>query len=113
MERRDQHGRPVGVDPAPQLADRLLGAEQRLRGDGTEGEDDFRLDHGELVCQKRCARSQLIGLGGSVGPATFDKYMDTKLLLEEMLGRRVDLVTRKALKERIRPNVEREAILVT
>lgn len=46
------------------------------------------------------------------GPATFDGFMDLKLYLEEILGRPVDLVTRKALKPRIRPNVEREAILV-
>jgi predicted nucleotidyltransferase len=46
------------------------------------------------------------------GPATFDGFMDLKLYLEELLGRRVDLVTSKALKPRIRPNVEREAILV-
>lgn len=46
------------------------------------------------------------------GSATFDGFMDLKLYLEELLGRHVDLVTRKALKPRIKPNVEREAILV-
>lgn len=30
------------------------------------------------------------------GPATFDRYMDLKILLEELLGYPVDLVTRKA-----------------
>ncbi len=46
------------------------------------------------------------------GPTTFDMYMDVKLYLEELLGRPVDLVTRKGLRARIRPNTEREAILV-
>jgi len=46
------------------------------------------------------------------GPATFDCYMDLKFFLEELLDRRVDLVTHKALKPRLRPSVEREAIYV-
>ena len=47
------------------------------------------------------------------GRATFDRYMGLKFFLEDLLGRRVDLVTRKALKPRMRPYVEREAIYVT
>ncbi len=47
------------------------------------------------------------------GQATFDRYMGLKFFLEDLLGRRVDLVTRKALKPRMRPYVEREAIYVT
>ena len=46
------------------------------------------------------------------GRATFDRYMDLKFFLEECLGWGVDLVTRDALKPRVRPQVEREAILV-
>jgi predicted nucleotidyltransferase len=46
------------------------------------------------------------------GPATFDRYMDVKLHLEEALGCHVDLATPKALRERLRPAIEREAILV-
>jgi len=45
-------------------------------------------------------------------PATFDRYMDLKFFLEDLLGRRVDLVTRKALKPRLRPYVEKEAVYV-
>jgi predicted nucleotidyltransferase len=45
-------------------------------------------------------------------PATFDAFMDLKFYLEDLLGRPIDLVTSKALKARIRPSVEREAILV-
>lgn len=46
------------------------------------------------------------------GPATFDGYMDLKFFLEKLLGRTVDLVTEKGLREEIRPNVEKEAIRV-
>lgn len=45
--------------------------------------------------------------------ATFDSYMNVKFLLEDSLGKRVDLVTRGALKARTRPRVEQEAIYVT
>lgn len=46
------------------------------------------------------------------GKATFDGYMTVKQFLEKTLGRRVDLVTRKALKPRIRPRIEKEAVYV-
>ena len=42
------------------------------------------------------------------GPATFDRYMDLKFFLEELLGRRVDLVTERGLRKALRPTVERE-----
>jgi predicted nucleotidyltransferase len=45
-------------------------------------------------------------------PATFDTFMDLKLLLEDWLGTHVDLVTRKALRPRIRARIEAEAIRV-
>ncbi len=44
-----------------------------------------------------------------VGP-TFDSFMGLKLFLEDHIGRRVDLVTPDALKPRLRPIVEREAV---
>ena len=47
------------------------------------------------------------------GRATFDRYMGLKFFLEDLLGTRVDLVTRRALKPRMRPYVEREAVYVT
>ncbi len=46
------------------------------------------------------------------GPATFDQYMELKFFLEELLGRPVDLITRKALKPQMQTQVEREAIYV-
>jgi predicted nucleotidyltransferase len=47
------------------------------------------------------------------GPATFDSYMDLKFYLEELLGAPVDLVTRKALKPRLKPYIEKEAVYVS
>ncbi|HEY6458875.1 MAG TPA: nucleotidyltransferase family protein, partial [Polyangiaceae bacterium] len=45
-------------------------------------------------------------------PATFDAFMEAKDKLESWLGRRVDLVTRKALRPRLRQAIEAEAVLV-
>ena len=47
------------------------------------------------------------------GKATFDGYMDLKFYLETLLGRNVDLVTHDAVKPRMRPMIEQEAIHVT
>lgn len=46
------------------------------------------------------------------GPPDFDVYMDAKFYLEDLLGRRVDLVTVGGLRPRLRPQVEREMIRV-
>jgi predicted nucleotidyltransferase len=44
------------------------------------------------------------------GPARFDPFMDLKLLLEEVLGRRVDLVTPDGLKPALRVRIEPELL---
>lgn len=46
------------------------------------------------------------------GVATFDRYMGLKIYLEDLLGAPIDLATPRALKPRIRPAIEREAIYV-
>lgn len=43
------------------------------------------------------------------GPATFDGFMGLKLFLEDALAIRVDLVTRSALKPRLRARIEAES----
>lgn len=43
---------------------------------------------------------------------TFDRYMDLKFFLEDLFGRRVDLVIRRTLKPRIRNAVEEETVFV-
>ncbi len=42
----------------------------------------------------------------------FDRFMDLKFFLEDILKVPVDLVTREALKPRMRPMIEKEAIRV-
>ncbi|HEX7500628.1 MAG TPA: nucleotidyltransferase family protein [Polyangia bacterium] len=44
-----------------------------------------------------------------VGP-TFDSFMGLKFFLEDHTGHKIDLVTPAALKPRMRPVVEREAV---
>jgi len=46
------------------------------------------------------------------GKATFDRYMELKFLLEDLLGTCVDLVTHKALRPEMRSQVENEALRV-
>lgn len=46
------------------------------------------------------------------GPATSERYFGVQFFLEDLLGRRIDLVTDKALRSELRPYVEREAVHV-
>jgi predicted nucleotidyltransferase len=46
------------------------------------------------------------------GPATFSGFMALKIFIEDLLGRRVDLVTETGLREGVRPHIEREAIRI-
>jgi predicted nucleotidyltransferase len=46
------------------------------------------------------------------GPATSARYFGVQFYLEDLLNRRVDLVTEKALRPELRPYIEREAISV-
>ena len=46
------------------------------------------------------------------GPATFDNFMGLKLDLEELVGRRVDLLTPKSLRPDMQAEIEKEALLV-
>ncbi len=47
------------------------------------------------------------------GTPNFDQFMGLKLHLEDLFGRRVDLVTPNALREELRDRIEREAIHVS
>ncbi len=47
------------------------------------------------------------------GRATFDRFMDTKFYLEEILGRRVDLVMPQAIKPRMKPRIMQDLVHVT
>ncbi|MFP5286312.1 MAG: nucleotidyltransferase family protein [Thermoanaerobaculia bacterium] len=43
---------------------------------------------------------------------TFSGYMKLRIFLEDLLGRKVDLITESGLRDRVRPSVERDAIRV-
>jgi hypothetical protein len=45
-------------------------------------------------------------------PYTYDRYIQVKFFIEDLLRRPVDLVMPETLKERIRPYIEREALYV-
>ena len=47
------------------------------------------------------------------GRATFDRFMDTKFYLEEILGRKVDLVMPQAIKPRMKPYILQDLVHVT
>ena len=46
------------------------------------------------------------------GYKTFDNYMDLKFYLEELFGKKVDLVIKSAINHRIKPFLIEEAIYV-
>jgi len=46
------------------------------------------------------------------GPATFDQYMDLKFFLEDLIGRKVDLVTENGLRDELKEYVEKDMIRV-
>ena len=68
---------------------------------------------GSVVRDKARSGSDVDILVEFEGTATFDRYMELKFFLEDLLGCPVDLVTRKALRPRLRPYVEKEAHYVT
>jgi predicted nucleotidyltransferase len=88
----------------------------RLRDSRREISDRFAVDH--LALFGSAARDEL-GDDSDVdvlvsfrGRATFDGYMGLKTYLEDLIGRKVDLVTETGLKPRARPHVERDLIRV-
>ena len=46
------------------------------------------------------------------GRATFDRFMDTKYYLEDILGCRVDLVVPDAIKPRMKPAIMQDLVYV-
>jgi len=67
---------------------------------------------GSIARDEAGAESDVDLLVEFVTPPGFDGYMSLKFHLEDLLGRRVDLVMEGALRPWARPVVEREAIYV-
>ena len=67
---------------------------------------------GSVVRGESQAESDVDILVEFEGKATFDRYLDLKFFLENLLGSRVDLVTRKALRPSMRSSIEEQAVRV-
>jgi len=67
---------------------------------------------GSVARGEATAASDLDVLVEFEGAATFDGYMDLRDLLERLSGRRVDLVTERALKPLLRTRVEKDLVRV-
>jgi hypothetical protein len=65
---------------------------------------------GSVARDEAVDRSDIDVLVEFDGPATFDKYIELKDLLEDILGRPVDLVTRKSIKPRFARVIERDVL---
>ena len=88
----------------------------RLRGCASEIKTRFGLRSialfGSVARDQATGNSDVDVLIEFDGAADFDRFMDLKFHLEDLLGARVDLVTQRALRARLRPFIEREAIHV-
>lgn len=91
-----------------QIVDRISGARDHLTRLGVASLALF----GSAARGELRADSDIDVLVEFARPTTFDRYMDVKLVLEERLGRRVDLVTRRALKPRLYENIANELVRV-
>jgi len=92
-----------------QTKDDLAKRIQRLRGDlqllGVERLGVF----GSFRCEEASPESDVdLLLDFAPGEKSFDRFMTLSFLLEEKLGRRVELVTPEALSPHIGPHILRE-----
>lgn len=67
---------------------------------------------GSVAREEETEESDLDFLVEFEGKPTYDQYMELKFFLEKILDKEVDLVTKEGLRDKIRPEVEREAINV-
>ena len=88
----------------------------RLHERCREISDRFAVDHlglfGSAARDELREDSDVDVLVSFRGRATFDGYMGLKSYLENLIGRKVDLVTETGLKPRVRSQVERDLIRV-
>ena len=68
--------------------------------------------HCRATCRGCGGRSDVDVLVSFDGPATSERYFGVQFYLEDLLGRPVDLITKKALRAELRPYIEREAVRV-
>ena len=81
----------------PVLKDRFGVAKIGIFGSFVRGEERPESDVDVLVSFRR-------------GQETFDNYMDCKFYLEDLSGRKVDLVMKGAIKKRLKPYIPGEVV---
>jgi len=67
---------------------------------------------GSVARDEACEHSDVDILAEFERPLTFKRYMGFRLYLEDLLNVTVDLVTERGLRERVRPQLEKDAIRV-
>ncbi len=98
----------VAVTSRDDIINRLAGHRDALTTMGVASLALF----GSAARGEIAAKSDVDVLVEFSGRATFDRYMDLKDYLEDVLGRKVDLVTKNALKPALRARIAAEALHV-
>jgi uncharacterized protein len=68
---------------------------------------------GSVARNEATAKSDLDFVVSFEGATTFDRYMDLKIFLEDLFGKKIDLALENSLKPQIRQRVLEESIDVT
>ena len=92
--------------------DELAGEEAEVAALRAENARTIALRTGKAVSVDSEEDSDIDILVAYSQPPDSDQYFGTQFYLEDLLGRPVDLVTETALRERLRPYVERDAIAI-
>ena len=67
---------------------------------------------GSVARDEACEHSDVDILAKFERPLTFKRFMGFRFFLEDLLKVKVDLVTERGLRDRVRPQVEKDAIRV-
>lgn len=93
------------VENKAEAKDRIQGAAERLASLGVQGIGLF----GSLVTGKHTLDSDVdILVEFAPGQHTFDQLMEVSFFLEDILGRKIDIVTPEGLSPHIGPHILRE-----
>lgn len=87
---------------------RLAGERDRLKAFGVKSLAVF----GSVARGESGPRSDMDFLVEFGPPPTFSRYMELKLFLEDLFGRRVDLLTWESVRRELRPRLEQDAVRV-
>lgn len=97
------------VDCKTSVIDRLLGAQKELVSLGVKSVGLF----GSFVREEPSPSSDVdLLVEFKPGMGTFDNFMDVSFFLEDLLGRKVEVVTPEALSPHIGPHILKEVEVV-